>query len=341
MKRVTMIYAVLFVIALGGAYASWTHEPEASTDDGVVLIDAKPDEIASVSYTTKDVDVTLDMKDDELGSYIWVTTERENPRRAPPADPNDPDAKPPEPVAETTKATFKAGSAGDQLLEELAPFRVSRSIQVQDDELDEFGFDNPTGTLTVATKDGQKRTFEIGATAYGHKNTYLRDAESNEVYVIKRSVVSPLDRADTRLPEKELFQFPVAEIERAVATNAEQTLEFVQRNRDDEAKSQWTAPDSDETLPTVDAWLDKVFRLRASSYTTDKAAGQFETAFAVKLLPEDGQPVTLEVLRGMNDKGETTWFARSQYTRGLVELNGNLAADAADDIPAVFGQVEE
>lgn len=377
MQRSTIVYAVLFVVAMIGAYVSWTHEPATEADGGVVLIDAKPEQMASIRYETKELDATLEIKEDELGRYLWVTTERRVEKVKPPSprDPHDPhgsqdgvdphapdtgeahkgadagtdageapkvaDAEEPpkpEPTVETTTETaaFKAGKAGDQLLEDLAPFRVSRALEVTEADLTEFGFDDPKGKLVLTTKSGKERKFDVGETAYGHRNVYIRDTDDGTVYVMKRSIVNPLDRADTRLPEKELFEGPVADIARVAITTAQNSLEAVQRNRDDASKATWTAPDSEEANQSVDSWLDKVFRLRASEYASVTAKPQLESAFAVKLYFEKDEPVTIEVMRGAAADGEPDWYARSGYTRGLVKLNGNLASDAAADVATLF-----
>jgi hypothetical protein len=335
--RAVIVYAVLFVAALIGAYASWTHEPEAEKAEGVVLVDAEPAEIARIAYESEGIDVTLEPREDELGEYLWVSTTRR--RTRPPANPHAAPSEPPsEEEPQIEKSAFKAGKTGDKLLEDLAPFRVARALDVSKEKLSDFGFDEPEGKLVVETKKGAKTTFQIGTTAYGFKNVYLKDVDSGQVYVVKRSVVSPLERADSRLPEKELFGAERADIERVTISTADASQEFVQHNRDDANAATWTKPSSEEANPTAESWLDKVFRLRASKYVpkSEEPKG-LESVFAVKVVPEDGEPVTVEVLRGpAAEDGEMKWYARSGYSRGLVELNSNLASDTADDLGTLF-----
>lgn len=359
MKTSTMVYAALFCAAMIASYLTWTKEPEPIDDDGsIVLIDAKPDDVAKIIYTSKDLDATFEHKKDDLGSYVWVSATRQVEKKKQLPNPHDPHAgldmkkgqtnggttgpaevaEPPEEKPKITekKLAFKAGKAGDQLLEDLAPFKVSRKLDVGADDLKKFGFDEPSGTLTVVTTSGTERKFEIGDTAYGHKHVYLRDPATKEVFVMKRSIVSPLERADTRLPEKELFDGAVSTIEKVSIATASDSLNLVQRNRDDEAKASWTAPDSDTANASADSWLDKVFRLRASDYVDPATKPQTELVFAVKLDFEDAKPVKIEVFRGVDDKGEEAWYARSEYTRGLVTLNSGMASDAAADVATLF-----
>lgn len=356
MKTTTMVYAALFCVAMVASYLTWTAEPEPVDEEGsVVLIDAKPTEIAKIAYTSKDSDATFEQKSDDLGDFLWVTTTRrveskspiKNPH-VPPVDTADagdagdaaevaPAPVPPTPpTVKVETAAFKAGKAGEQLLAELAPFRVARKLDVKEGDLADFGLDAPGATLSVTTKSGTTRNFEIGDTAYGHKNVYLRDTASKEVFVMKRSVVSPLERADTKLPEKELFAGEPSAVAKASIVTATGSLHLVQRNRDDAAKASWTAADSDTVNPTADAWLDKVFRLRSTGYLPATQKTETETVFAVKLEFDEGKPVKIEVLRGADEKGEEVWFARSEFTRGLVTLSSGLAADAAADLATLF-----
>jgi hypothetical protein len=339
--RGVIVYAVLFIAALIGAYVSWTHEPAEERAEGVVLVDAEPSQVSRITYESEDIDVTLEPREDDLGEYLWVSTTRRKSRipANPHARPDDGEAEE-EKEPKIEKSAFKAGKTGDKLLEDLAPFSVARALDVSEDELDEFGFDEPKGTLVVETKKGKKKSFEIGDSAYGFKTVYLRDTDSGKVYVIEKSVISPLNRADSRLPEKELFPAERADVERLTIKTADDTLEFVQRNRDDSAAATWTAPGSDESNPTAESWIDKVFRLRASGYVgEDDEPEGLESVFAVKIDAEDGE-TTLEVSRGPGEEGQMKWYAKSDFTRGLVELNGNLASDAADDLATLFSAEE-
>lgn len=348
MKTSTMVYAALFCAAMIASYLTWTKAPEEVDEDGgIVLIDAKPEDIAKIEYTSEKVDVTFDQKTDDLGQYLWVSTTRRVSSKKP-KNPHDPhaghdhgDEEEPDKAEDDAgevkieKSAFKAGKTGEQLLDDLAPFRVSRKLEVSKEQLEDFGFDDPKGTLTVSTASGTTRKYEVGETAYGHKHVYLRDTDGGDVYVIKRSIISPLERADSRLPEKELFEGPESDITTAHISTPSGKLQLVQRNREDAAKSTWTAPDSDAANASADAWLDKVFRLRSQGYVADKP--QAELVFAVKLeFAERDKPIKLEVLRGADDKGEELWLAKSEYTRGFVKLNPPIASDVAADVATLF-----
>lgn len=357
--RSTIIYAVSFLLAMGAAYASWTHEPEGAVDEGVVLLNVKPEELARVEYSGEDFRATLELQEDERGRFAWVETERQTPKRRAP-DPHDPhghgdphdhedphghdEADPAaategegegdEPDVETTTASFKAGTAGDQLVEDLAPFRVVRRLEVPADRLAEFGFgdpETPPSKLTLTAVDGRSLELEVGSSGYGRRNVYVRNAEDGQIYVAKKTVVDPLERADTRLPDKRLFGFERADVERVTIATGELSLPLVQRNREDAAAARWTGPDSDEPRESAQNWLDKVFRLRATEYVPE-AGKTLDLAFSVKFSPEDDEPLVLQVFRGAGDDGEPAFFAKSEFTRGLVKLSAPIATDIVEDL---------
>lgn len=347
-SRSVIVYALLFVIAMAGAYVSWTSEPEDERADGVVVIDAKPEDIASVRFESKEVVATLEVKKDELGQYVWVETERTI-DKSKPVDPHAPHqgidddttVTKTEGQTETKKSSFKAGKAGDQLIEDLAPFRVVRKLTVPEERLTEFGLDEPEGKLVITPAKGEPITLEIGDSGYGHRNVYLRDAKSGEIYVAKNSVVSPLERADTRLPEKQLIEFERSDVESVAITTGQSALQFVQRNREDASAARWTAPDANEPNESAGSWLDKVFRLRSSGYLAEaEKAETAENVFSVKFTPADGKAVVVTVSRGQDDKGEPAWFAKSDFTRGWVKLSAPIASDVAEDLATLITPAE-
>ena len=54
-------------------------------------------------------------------------------------------------------------------------------------------------------------------------------------------------------------------------------------------------------------------------------------------MPEDSAAHTLRVFELPDeDGGESTWYASSEFTRGMMELHRVLASEAAQDVPDVI-----
>lgn len=333
--RSVIVYALLFVAACAAAWLSWTRDVEQSEAEGVVLLQAAPEDVEKVTFESEEIDVTLTRRSDERGDYVWAETTRRRRRHVP----RDPHGAPADGAseAETTEqtASFKAGVTAEQIFEDLAPFRASRRLEVGADRVAEFGFDDPQGELSITTRGDERVVFEIGDTGYGHRHVYLRD-EKGDIYVADNSLVGPLERADTRLPDKRLFDFERADVERATITTGTESLQLVQRNREDAAAARWTEPGSEEPNESAQSWLDKLFRLRSSGYVSSGGPAEREAAFSVKLEPADAPPAVVTVFRSAGTESAPSWYAKSDFTRGLVELNSSIAADIADDLGTLF-----
>ena len=334
--RSVIVYALLFIAACAAAWFSWTPAVAHEAAEGVVLLQATPEDLESVAFRSEEIDVTLTRRSDERGTYVWAETTTRRKPGAPPPDPHGSPAADTDGGPTEQSAAFKAGVTADQLFEDLAPFRVSRRLEVGPDRIAEFGFDDPRGELVITTRDKTRTAFEIGDTGYGHRHVYLRD-EQGRVYVAENSLVGPLERADTRLPDKRLFDFERANVERATISTGNDSLQLVQRNREDAAAARWTEPGAEEPAESAQSWLDKLFRLRSSGYVPEDAADfEREVAFSVKLEPADAPPVVVTVSRGAGAEAAPAWYAQSDFTRGLVELNSSIAADIADDLGTLF-----
>lgn len=77
MRRSVIVYAVVFVVAMVGAYVSWTSDPETGGGDQTVQVaDIAREDVASIRYETDEATLNLEPRSDEFGRYVWVVEER-------------------------------------------------------------------------------------------------------------------------------------------------------------------------------------------------------------------------------------------------------------------------
>lgn len=330
MSRSVFVYATLLVVALVGAYLSWTHEAEPRLKDGVVVLDASEADLREVRYTAKDFSVSLTRKSDAFGEYAWVETVREepdvkpmvNPHAPAPEAPADPNAK-----THTVKRSFKAGSGADPVFGGLAPFVALRAVQATPEALEEFGLKTPKGKLELTIRD-KTHVFEVGEEGYGHRNTYIRDAATAKIYLVDGDAIRPLLRGDERLPERRLFEADLWDIDRVEVMSGGRSVAFDQKNKADQVNASWVNAGSDAPNLTAKTWIEKFARMRAIG--NPESMGDAEEVLTVKVTA--GKVVTDVVLmRTQKDDGTQDWYARSPFTRGVVELPMALAANLADD----------
>jgi hypothetical protein len=355
-----------------GAFSS----DEESQADAVVILRAELEDIERIVFHNDQLDVTVEMKEDALGSYAWVDlTERkkkpkpvEQPEIQEIMDAADGEPAPeaaeaePEPEAEPgaepdgddaedeaeeqfeielVQSQFKGGDAVDKLLEKLAPLQAVRALgEVSQDKLADLGLDNPESWMEI-TRNGKLRKLEVGGEAYGTRDFYVRDVETGKFYLVDADVFRPLKYAKSRLPDRRLSDLEEADIARVQLQAAAGQVEMVQQNAQDKDAAYWANVDDLEASVELYAnWLDKALRLKGLEYVQAEAAPQgLEPSFQVTYQPHEGSPVTVRVFEQLDPEavdGESSWYAASEFTRGMVKLHRVLASEAAQDVPDVI-----
>ena len=339
MKRAVIVYAAVLLLALVLAYRSWTHEDDVDLSEATVVLPGDPEDLEGVDYSSDKIDVSLDVLEDPAGKYVWVTAtpKQTGEKPAETKEPPDPHAPPPE--EDDGKAEqFKAGKPGDTIVEGMAPFVVKRQLEgVTDDQLEELGLGTPEATLTIRRKGREPKTYELGGNKYGGTNFYMRDPEDGKIYLVDGTLIRPLQSAKRTLPDRTLVGVPNNEIEKIEVRGGEATAAFVQNNPDDAEANSWSTAGSDVKNPAAATWIDKTLSLRSTQYIAAASEpANLEEAFSFTAFTTDKKQVTVTVYRAWDEKGEESWYARSDHTRALVQLHRSAASDANTDLATVI-----
>lgn len=329
MKSV-LLYGGLLVVGLG---ASWMHytSDEAPPKEGVMLVEAKKDELEKIVYKNPDLEVVFEMRSDETGRYPWVTVTEQKKKKKDGQD-----------VVETKLSKFKAGSAADKLIEAAAPFMAMRLLEnVDDAQIDAFGLKAPDTTVTL-TVAGKTTTWELGGETYGTKDRYVRDQATHRIYVVDDEVFKPLKFANSRLPERSLSSPKPEEIDSLTLAQGATTVEWVQKNKQDKDARFWerqqppTAADAtaqagakDETFGN---WVEKLLKVKSTAFVQEgeePAEPEIVFEFTVRVAGKPDELVTFF-------RKDDTWFAKSNYTRGMVKLSKSAIEDLADEVDDVL-----
>ena len=255
------------------------------------------------------------------------------------ADEVEAEEEEPEFDIEIVTSQFKGGDAVAKLLEKLAPLQAVRALgEVPQDKLADLELEAPEAWIEI-TRKGKVRKLEVGGEAYGTRDFYVRDTETGKFYLVDADVFRPLKYARSRLPDRRLSDLEQADIASVVLQSPAGRVEMVHQNRQDKDAAYWASTaDPEAPVELYANWLDKALRLKGLSYVQeDEAPEALEPAFEVSFVPEDGVPHTLRVFEQADpDGGEPTWYASSEFTRGMVELHRVLASEAAQDVPDVI-----
>jgi hypothetical protein len=341
MRRTNAILGGLLAVSLTAAYLSWTSKADTHAEDGVVLVDARADDLVAVHYVSPEVDVRLTVHEDERGRWAWAQAiVEEKPEPTPHADAADEGGEAAEAASEPGERVtkeFATGEAGDRLLESLAPLRAKRALAaIADDKLAELGFGEEAATLTFELEDREPVVFEVGRNDFGGTTTYLRDPQSGTIWVLEGSVLAPLEQPDRRLANRTLVGAKTTEIVAATLADGDRALRLEHRNRSDPEMQTWAAEGAEQAHESAQAWMQKFLRLRASEYAAESDVPPLQVRFTVAIEDADGRTTTVEMLQGTDPDGANLWFARSEHTRGLVALPPGLAEETAADLGTVF-----
>jgi hypothetical protein len=339
MRKQVIVYGVLLVLALGGAYRVWTNPTEVETGESVTVLSGDKDELERVRYTSTKLDLTIEMKSDDLGRYGWVRAEPLAAADAAP-DPAVPDPENPHapPKDDGATAEFKAGKAGAAALDGLMPFKAKRQLDgITDEKLAELGLAEPEATLEIVRGGREPVVYEIGGNVYGGANVYVREAATGKVYVVDAKVIRPLQSGKQTLPDREIVGFETKLLKDMTVNGGEASASFEQHNPDDPEAVYWSTAGGTTKNEAAAAWIDKALRMRASGYVqSDENPGQLENVFSFAVTTTDGKSITVKVQRGYDDNGDDQWYAQSEHTRGLVKLQRALAAEVAADLANVL-----
>jgi hypothetical protein len=337
MNRSLVVYTALLLGSLGWAYQTWTHADELTLADKVVILPGKPEQLVSVVYTAKDLELTLELRTDERGRYAWARAVPLTEEGAEPPPP--PEGQPPPP---TEPEEFKVGKAGDKVLEDLAPFVAKRRLEgASDADLADLGLSPPAATLEIVREGKEPKRFELGGNVFGGANVYVRDPDDGEIYLVDAKLLRPLQSGARTLPDRDLTGVDERKVERVTLRVGDRQASFEQHNPDDVEAKYWSVAGQEEESPEATSWVDKALRLRSSQYVpADEVPTDLAHAFDYRVESEDGKAVTVEVLRsasgGEDEDQEERFFARSEHTRGLVRLPRAAAAEASADLESAL-----
>jgi hypothetical protein len=320
MSRSILIYGAILVAAMG---ASWVHytDDSAKPKEGTVLIDAKATELEKIVYHTADLDVTFEIRNDAFGKFPWTTVVEQKKKKV---DGNE--------TTETKTTRFKAGSAADKLIEGFTPLMAVRELDKVDDATAKaFGLATPDTTVTVSV-GGHTTTLDLGGETYGTKDRYVRNRETGRVYVVDDEPFKTLKFASTRLPERSLIAEKTEEIDSFTLQEGASSVQWAHKNKADTQAAYWERAGGSGKDETFANWLDKLMKLKSTSYLQDgEAPTDLQSKFDV-IVREDGKPTeTLHI----SESGED-WYATSDSTRGLVKLTKGPAKDVAEDVSDIL-----
>jgi hypothetical protein len=318
-------HAVLALVGLAIAYWAATAEEGAGADqDEVEVFACGLSRLSDVTLTTERRRVEVEIRSEEGARVLRgrsIALEEDGEGRV---------------------DHWRGSAEGLEALEALAPLTARRSLgALEAAQLEEAGLTAPEDQLVV-TCGGQTQTYDLGGTAYGTGDRYLRSAAGGPVYLLGRASLQPLQSPETQLWQRELHAFEPRELRTATVEVAGQTRSIVRVNPLDEARAAWVdAATTDRRDDLLDNWMGIVDRLTVLRYLGpeqepgDELEESHPTAEPVATVTyggEDGELGRVELTR----VGET-YYVRSELTGGWAVVTTSLGEQVRESARPVVG----
>ncbi len=313
-------HLALLGIATGASIHVWTRDKKpAAAATEVTVWNARPSDVARVSYESKTKRLVLEGKADAEGRWYLGTAE---PRGTP-----DGGAPP-------AKTTFASVSGGEKIAGALAPLKALREIgRIEATRESEFGLKDSQTTLAVAVA-GKERTLAVGDAAPGGGGRYARDEATGTVYALKDELFRDLESGEGMLTEREMHGFKDSDVRSVRIVSGDRKREIVRSGP--ESKRIWADPghpeDADETFTN---WMAKVDRLKPVEYlATEPTAPSLVVRLEVSA--KGSQNAFFEIAKVPGNAGKSDFLVRSERTRLWAKTHASLGEQVEQDLGSVL-----
>ncbi|MEM7447370.1 MAG: DUF4340 domain-containing protein [Myxococcota bacterium] len=370
MKSV-LIQGLLAMSSLVVAYLVWTDEDTESLREEVAVLDCDAQRIQSIRLKTPTREVAMSPRGEIDDRFWWIETRRVQPSAEPAVnafvagDAFDAYARNFGPLsarrdlgvvdAETlaelgffVPAEDKAvnhEAAGDEAAKD---DKAAKDADAGDDKAAgdaEAGDDEEKEPSTLALTCGdQEHAFELGGSAYGSGDRYLR-TEHDRVYLVSADLVRNAETASS-LMQRDLLNFEMSEVDMMVLLAFDEELRLKHYNRLDEAQADWVdANEPDRRNELYGNWMSQLSRLRATRYLEPDAEPGADLEGDVRVAPlatfvfldESADELGRVELVRANSELDVEYYARSNATRGWVRTLRSLGKQVAEELRPLVG----
>lgn len=344
MKPSIAIHSGLLILLLGASWkVSQTDGEERTSIEGYTVLDWQPSELQGLTFVSEDRTLSMDIQSLENDRfYSWATlVERKEVQK--PLDqegsslesfPGSGDAAEVETYTEEVEETsvFKTGGSVADLLETLAPFKAKRLIEANPtpDRLEQWGLAESVRSVVIRGADEEHR-FLLGGATYKTKDRYVQSERDGAVYLLDGTPFRKLDRSVRSLTDKSLLGAKESEIESIQIRGSGKSLVLEHRNRADRQNHRWVPQGNQDNAEPLADWVLKLIRLLAADYVQpEEVPTNLQTVLEADAATDFGA-VNWTLHKGTDPDGVVRWYAKSSYTRALVNVDLEQAATLAGD----------
>ena len=332
--RGALTHAVLLVVALVAALATWTRDPVAAGDPTVEVWEHPAAELTAVTYRSGTHTVELERRGDGAASYLWgKETFPAPPDYSVPRD----SAAPPAAPAITTEE-YPLETEADTLFARLAELHAIRDLGPSDDEkLTTYGLSAPEPSLSVRFADGTERKLVFGNSVAGGGPRYMLDVEAAHVYIVSPELTIPFESGAGSLRLIRYVGFAGDEV-RAVTVHVGATEKTMQRRVvDSPPRPIWTPTDSETPDVAFGLLMQQLLEnLWVLHYDPNVAQVAVQPLIRAEFLGQGRELGWIELFKGVGADGAPKYYMRTQKTIVMGEIEPGQAARIEQDIRTQF-----
>lgn len=316
--REIQVLAVLLAVLLVGAYVSWTDDGKTVTEETVTIVAASPDDLTSLRLVTQTQTVAMSYETDSSGKkYPWFTIE-------------------------TKAATryFVGSEKTDSLVKNFAPFDALRSLGAGHDDkaLKDMKLAPPQRSMAIGLK-GQEQAFDLGGRTYGSRDHYVRQAGSEEVFIVKNKLLADLEFPEGRFMQRKLRTVGLEDVAYVTISAGGKLAKVLQKNRLSRKDAFWASEaEPDARSETLENYLDKLDKLTVSSFGTDSSPVETgEPIFEVTWYDDSDNVLEHLTVSKKAEEGKASEYAgKSGVTHVPARLSRSIAEQLERDLSVVF-----
>ncbi len=307
MKPRSLVVAALILIALSGAVWWAKKHPESgtaatpATPAAVKLADIPQSQVKGIEIAKKGA-APLAL---QAANGRWAIT--------------SPDQYPADQEAVTT------------LLSAVSPLNADTVVDEKPKNVEQFGLNDPTITVTLHETNGKTDQFFIGSDVPANSLVYARLGSKPAVYAVASTFKTSIDKSENDLRDKRLLTFDTGKLTAVELDSSKGELAFGKNNLGD---WQITKPhperaDSFQVEELLRKLGDAKMDLSGSADDRKKAAASFATGSpvgAAKVTDTAGMQ-GLEVRKVKDD-----YYARSTVVKGVYKISADLGQAVAKSL---------
>jgi hypothetical protein len=318
--RALFVHVLILTLATGSAGYVWLRDkaPAASVRRDVVVWHGRAADVSRIEYKRPlphAKSVILEGKTDATGRY-WIGTGQ----------------------ADGPPITFVSVGPAQKIADKLGDLRALRDLGHTDDaKSSELGLkkDAIEGSVVVTLR-GEEHTLELGASAPGDTDRYVRDTKSGEVFVVEAEPIRQLEGGDHTLVETELHEFPLdPDVDRVTVSFGGKKRALVRRGMAQKRFfADGSAPETNDETATT--WMAKVERLHATEFITGDPPATSGDKLRLEYATTRSALGFLEVVKSSPlGSTDSDVFIRTERTRLWAKVARGLGDQVLGDVGSI------